>query len=92
MVIGYDRIYIGIPHNRIREIRKTVGVGDGWSWVWVKMRSRCEPAQGVKLWFSEQIVTILAHPVQPGEYRLVVYALALDVEERPLAKRMFDAR
>lgn len=52
---------------------------------------RCEPAQGVELWFTEQVVAILAHPVQPGEYRLVVDALALDVEKRPFAQRVLDA-
>jgi len=46
----------------------------------------------VELWFPEQVVTVLAHPVQPGEYRLVVHALALDVEERPFAERVLDAR
>lgn len=52
----------------------------------------CEPAKRVELWFPEQVVAVLAHPVQPGEYRLVVHALALDVEERPFAERVLDAR
>jgi len=46
----------------------------------------------VELWFPEQVVTVLAHPVQSGEYRLVVHAFALNVEERPLAKRVIDSR
>lgn len=46
----------------------------------------------MELRFPEQVVTVLAHPVQPGEYRLVVHALALDVEERPFAEGMVDAR
>jgi len=46
----------------------------------------------MELWFSEQVVTVLAHPVQLGEYRLVVHALALDVEERAFAERVIDAR
>lgn len=50
------------------------------------------PAQGMELWLSEQVVTVLAHPVQLCEYRLVVHALALDVEERAFAERVIDAR
>lgn len=52
----------------------------------------CEPAKRVELRFPEQVVTVLAHPVQPGEYRLVVHAFALDVEERPFAEGMIDVR
>lgn len=37
---------------------------------------------------SEQIEAVLADAIQPREDALVVHALALDVEEGPLAERM----
>lgn len=49
------------------------------------------PAEGMQLRLTEQIVAVLTDTIQPREYALVVYTLALNVEEvGPLAEGVVE--